>query len=290
MITRGRANPVWRMEEAPPSIRLDSLPPGALVAADILSPYQYRYGAAMVFRVAAVGHPGYPAGSVTLITDCAVDSIAFDAAEPQNPDAWRKTEGGSRYALSNVSQWLESDGAPGAWYAPQHPYDTAPVAGRLLNGCDAYAHREGFLAAFSPGFRASLLETQIVTARCQLDGGGSEVLTRRMFLASSTEVGLTNENGIAEGALFPIFSDRNARICSLTPQARQNAETAYDSAVPWILRTPRHDSTYIGRLVSKSGLRTTHSPFCPNGLRPACNLAGSTAVSAQAQDGVYRIL
>ena len=51
-----------------------------------------------------------------------------------------------------------------------------------------------------PKFVAELMETTLTVVKSSTDGGSYETFKAKMFLASTTEVGLANENNIAEGS------------------------------------------------------------------------------------------
>lgn len=104
-------------------------------------------------------------------------------------------DGNNNYKYSNLLQWLNSD--KNSWYTAQHGADAPPTSGNTTY--NPYDSEPGFLYNFSKNFKESMLETSLKTVRHSLDGGGSENVVSKMFLASSTEVGLANENGIAEG-------------------------------------------------------------------------------------------
>ena len=106
-----------------------------------------------------------------------------------------------------------------------------------------------------------------------------------MFLASTTEVGLANENNIAEGALLALFSNDVSRVAYPTAECVSNSEytnsefTASNSWY-WWLRTPDSSSAYGVRYVSSGGaLGSSDAYFGGNGVRPLCNLPGSLRVS-----------
>src|SRR5690625_3870243 len=93
---------------------LSSLPIGA----KIKDPGSKYYGKDIIFTKIAENHPGYPTGSVTLITDKIMTLKASDAKEPNNSNSSRKSYGNNRYIYSNIRQWLNSDKT--SWYVAQH--------------------------------------------------------------------------------------------------------------------------------------------------------------------------
>lgn len=270
---------------------LSDLPVGTLVK-DTSSTF---LGEPVIWKIADINHEGYPSNSVTLITDKVVALRAFDAKEPNNSDSSRQSYGNSRYSVSNVRQWLNSDANAGQWYVAQHSADQAPDSDTTLDG-NAYADDTGFLNGFSDNFKNSLLDTTLVVAlNTVTDGGGSETVVDKMFLASNTEVGLANENNIAEGTVLPIFSDDTSRITSVTAEGLDDSNYSGDPALGegwyWWLRTPLVDYAYYPRRVSANGSLSTYNAYRGlHGVRPLCNIRSSTTVSTTPdEDGCYTL-
>ena len=78
-----------------------------------------------------------------------------------------------------------------------------------------------------------------------------------MFLASTTEVGLANENGIAEGSKLALFSDNTSRLAYCTQAAIDKSNYGSDPTTSqawyWWLRTPHSGYSYVVRYVNTSG-------------------------------------
>lgn len=78
----------------------------------------------------------------------AIGHIAYDAKEPNNiNDSFAADYGHAPYSVSNIHQWLNSDGAAGSWYTPAHQYDAAP---------DYATTKAGFLNEWSDGDKTVL--------------------------------------------------------------------------------------------------------------------------------------
>lgn len=273
---------------------LGSLPNGALVK-DTGTLY---YGKPIVWKIADKGHTGYPSGSVTLITEKIITLKCVDAIESGNSDSNRRSYGNNRYSLSNIDKWLNSDAAAGKWWAATHSADAAPTNANVWSNYNEYDAQAGFLNGFSANMKAALLNTTITVAKNTVtDGGGSETITRKLFLASTTEVGLTNENNVAEGSKLAIFSDNNSRLAYPTAEAVNNSEyktsgLAAGSPWWWWLRTPYASDSYYVRSVYTGG--TLHNANAYDGLRgvrPLCNLKSEILVSDNTDsDGAYTII
>lgn len=273
---------------------LGSLPNGALVK-DTGTLY---YGKPIVWKIADKGHTGYPSGSVTLITEKIITLKCVDAKESGNSDTNRRSYGNNRYSLSNIDRWLNSDAAAGRWWAATHSADAAPTNANVWSNYNEYDAQAGFLNGFSANMKAALLNTTITVAKNTVtDGGGSETITRKLFLASTTEVGLPNENSIAEGSKLAIFSDNNSRLAYPTAEAVSNSEyktsnLAAGSPWWWYLRTPYASNSYYVRHVYTDGA-LSYAPAYNGygGVRPLCNLKSEILVSDNTDStGAYTII
>lgn len=251
----------------------------------------------IIWLVADKNHAGYPSGSVTLLTDKIIDLRAFDAKEANNSNTDRKNYGNNRYSVSNMLQWLNSR-AVSNWYTNQHGQDAPPTNADTNNYGTGYEDRPGFLADFSDDEYAALLDTRLIVAKNTVtDGGGTEFVTSKVFLLSTTEVGLADEaSGYPEGSKLALFSDNNSRIATLTPQCFNNTlSTNKPSTVTdawyWWLRTPNASSAGNVRRVDSSGpLGNSHAHNGNYGLRPALNLTSAISVSDTTDsDGCYII-
>lgn len=266
--------------------KLSNLPVGAKVK-DNLSKYN---GKPIIWKIADKNHNGYPSNSVTLITDKIISIKAFDGKESKNSNSDRRSYGNNYYKHSNLLQWLNSD--KNSWYTAQHGADAPPTSGNTTY--NPYDSEPGFLYNFSKNFKESMLETSLKTVRHSLDGGGSENVVSKMFLASSTEVGLANENGIAEGSKFPIFDGDSSRKAYLTQEAVNKSNyTSVNTSDShwWWLRTPYTSHSYYVRNVYGDGsLGWSRACAGSGGVRPLCNLQSGILVSNNTDsDGAYTI-
>ncbi len=234
------------------------------------------YGQPIVWIIADKNHEGYPANTVTLISEKILCLKAFDATEPNNNNTIRKQSGNNRYKFSNLLQWLNSSTAN--WYKPQHETDAPPNSSNVNRGVNPYDSEEGFLYNFSSDFKNILASTNFKTVKSSIDGGGSEDVASKIFLASLTEVGLDNENGIAEGAKFPIFDDDESRKAYPTAEAiSKNNDTSItlitSNPWKWWLRTPYTTTSHRVRAVRSNGFLGQDSVRLGNlGVRPLCNV------------------
>jgi len=278
------------------SLTLADLPDGAKVKA-VGSKF---YGKDLIFRKLGAGHSQDPADSVILQTNDIISLRCFDAKEPNNSDLNRPLWGNNRYLYSNLLQWMNSDAGANAWYTAQHSADQKPdsanVGGYYKDiAANPYDTQAGFMNDFTADFKNSLLTVSKRTVKPNIDGGGYEDVQSKFFLLSTTEVGLANENNIAEGELYSLFSDATKRIMVATQECADNsvgyAITA-GSARHWWLRTPKSSSSDDVWCVYPNGNLINVTPNLGIiGLAPACALSKDQKVSVSVDsDGCYVLL
>lgn len=273
------------------SQRLTALPVGAKVK-DSQTSYN---GKPIVWQVG--GHNHYASGQTVLVSEKIITLKAFDAIEASNTDSNRKNYGNNRYAHSNLRQWLNS--AAASWYAAQHSADAPPNNSNVWNNSNEYDQEAGFLTNFSSNLRNALIPTTLTVAKNTVtDGGGSETVTDKVFLLSNTEVGLANENNVAEGKLLPLFTTADSsRLAYPTAEAVSKSEytnTNLAASKAWYywLRSPYAGYSFLARNVLSSGALSNNSA-CNGyyGVRPALNLPSAILVSDSVDsDGAYTIV
>lgn len=255
----------------------------------------------IIWTIVAKNHvstPAYPSNSVTLHAAEILDLRCFDAKEPSNSNSDRQKYGNNRYSVSNLDQWLNKDAAGGAWYSAAHSADHSPDTTAGTGGYGTqYAARPGFLNGFTDDEKAAILSTTIRVVKPSIDGGSYEDVVRKVFLPSTTEVGLSNENSIAEGAAWGYYTSNTARIGYVTQQCFSNTPSSSKpssktTAWYWWLRTPRHSFANIARGVNLDGSLGGTNVYRGNyGVRPALNLSSSLLVSDTTDsDGCYTVM
>lgn len=245
----------------------------------------------IIWLVVAKNHSGYPSNAVTLQAESIIDLRCFDNPESNN-SADRNTQGNNRYSVSNIDQWLNSNGGVGSWYSAQHSADAPP------NQNDTkYADRPGFLYYLTDEERSAILPTTIRVVKPSVDGGGYEDIIRNIFLPSITEIGLGNENSTPEGAMWEYYTSNGAirRTCSITNHVyvytNSTTKPVVGSAWAWWTRTPSFSSDYNVRAVSQYGSVTFDPAYVwMRGVRPALNLSGTRSISDTTDsDGCYTL-
>ena len=276
---------------------LSNLPTGAKVK---FGKFQVNSETAqsIVWTVVAKNHqctPAYPTNAITLHAAEILDLRCFDAKEPSNSNSDRQNYGNNRYSVSNLDQWLNKDAAGGAWYSAAHSADHSPDTSAGTGGYGTqYATRPGFLNGFTDEEKAAILSTTIRVVKPSVDGGSYEDVVRKVFLPSTTEVGLSNENSIAEGAAWGYYTSNTARIGYVTQQCFSNTPSSSKpssktTAWYWWLRTPNYSFANGARIVySDGGLNGRYACSGSGGVRPALNLSSSLLVSDSTDsDGCY---
>lgn len=270
---------------------LSSLAAGALVK-DTGTLYN---GKAIVWKIADKNHAGYPANSVTLITERIISLKCFDAKESGNSDSNRKSYGNNRWIYANIRQWLNSQAAAGQWYSAQHGQDAPPSNANVWDNYNEYQQEAGFLAGFSANFLAALLTTTRTVGKAQVDGGGTESCTDKIFLATCTEVGLSGD--VTAGSKLAIFSNDASRQAKPTAEAVSKSEytnSSLNANSPWYwwLADAYASDSYVVRGVDSSGALDWDAAYCGDGgVRPLCNIKSDILVSDNPDsDGAYTII
>lgn len=270
---------------------LSSLAAGALVK-DTGTLYN---GKAIVWKIADKNHAGYPANSVTLITERIISLKCFDAKESGNSDSNRKSYGNNRWIYANIRQWLNSQAAAGQWYSAQHGQDAPPSNANVWDNYNEYQQEAGFLAGFSANFLAALLTTTRTVGKAQVDGGGTESCTDKIFLATCTEVGLSGD--VTAGSKLAIFSNDASRQAKPTAEAVSKSEytnSSLNANSPWywwLADAYASDSCDVRGVNSSGALDWDIAYYGGRGVRPLCNIKSDILVSDNPDsDGAYTII
>lgn len=267
---------------------MSTLPVGAIVKS-----VNTKYNGAVIRFI--VGHQA--SDRVKLVTERIISLKCFDAKESSNPNSNRASYGNNRYSQSNIDQWLNSAAAAGGWYSARHSYDAPPNNANVWSNYNEYQAEAGFLNGFEQDFIDALLDDTITIAKNTVtDGGGSESITRKVRLLTETEVGLGNENGIAEGTQWTYFNSAARRQAYPTAEAVSKSEYTNSSLSStqywwWWLATPYAGDAYNARNVLSDGsLGRDYAYDGRYGVRPALFLAPDTLVSDTTDtDGAYII-
>lgn len=192
--------------------------------------------------------------SMTIQTKDCLHDIQFDAPEPTNPDSDRKSYGNNRYIHSAVRQWLNSDEAAFQWKS-QHQYDAKPTDSLgLYNGA-------GFLYRLDPELVSVLGAVNKKVAKADVDGGGQDSFSGKVFLLSRVEVDLGTEGTTTGETVYPYYSGigNAGRIKTLNGSSRH-----------WWLRSPDVSLSNLTRIVRTDGALSNYDAYYARGVSPAC--------------------
>lgn len=174
--------------------------------------------------------------------------------------------GSNNWQASALRQWLNSDGSAGAWWAPASNFDRPPAAA---------ASMAGFLNGLDTDFLDVVGKvTKRTTLNAVNDGGGYVDLQERFFLLSRSEVYMTNNNNIEEGAVYDfykMFSDLSAPGNGADSNRAKRA-IGGTSASYWWLRSPYPSGTHNVSLVRPDGSLNYNRAYDGYGVPPACNI------------------
>lgn len=186
----------------------------------------------------------------------------FDAPETNNPVSNRASQGNNRWAYSNIRQWLNSDGAASEWFVAQHDYDVQPN----------YYNNKGWLADFTDYEKGIIIPHKSKCILDQADGGGSETVYDKMFIASSYAMGLEIIKPLEDEHMYELFTD--------------NASRSFSSSF-W-LRTINGttSASYVRYVVSSGGLGSSAANG-NNAARPFCELPTSAYIVWSDSDNAY---
>lgn len=246
-----------------------------------------------------LGHDHDGKGITSFMSEKIITLKCFDAAEPGNSDSDRRSYGNNRYKVSNILQWLNSDGEAGNWYMAQHGADAPPTNGNVWSNYNEYDQEAGFLTFLSKGMKDALKIVSKTTVKHSVDSGGTETVSAKIHLLSTTEVGLANEGGTAEGKIYEYFSASNnseRRIAYPTKPCVNKSEytdsnlTTSNGWYYW-LRTPFESFSSRARTVNTDGSRLNkNANASERGVRPAWFLSSDILVSdSPNSEGYYEI-
>lgn len=251
---------------------LSTLALGAKLEIQVKSEWQHKFGARITFIVVDKNHAGYPSGAISLMTEKALFTSAYDAKEPTNPNSGRANSGNSRYIHSNIHQWLNSNAAS-AWYSAKHTYDAPPIAANVVNGKNPYADWPGFLNMLNEQFGITLMSTSLQAARPDVDGGGVDSFSAKVFLPSIAEMGYSPYMTTADGTLLSYFNTNERRAYPIPETGEYGFVNTYTRSA----RAAEYAWCLDKRKTYEAEFTGGHA-YGFNYIRPMCNLPGSTTV------------
>ena len=244
----------------------------------------------IIWTVVAKNHTDYPENSVTLHSKYILDTLCFDAAEPDNTNTRIQQYGNNEYSLSNICQWLNSSASAGQWYTPQHTYDHAPDTSAGTGDCNTqYSGRPGFLYNFSDDERNAILT---VTSSV----GGAQ--NKKVFLPGLYEMGINTSSHD-----WGYYLTNDDRIAYNTQQWFENTTNTdkpsgiESPATYWLYDVYSNNGfrnyTISGNSPGAGGTHwsTSYDGDSGSGIRPFLNLSSSLLVSdSMDTDGCYTVV
>jgi len=219
----------------------------------------------LIWRVANIQEDR---AQVILATNFLKITAQYDEREPNNPITDRNN-GNNRWSLSNIRQWLNSDGAAGEWYVESHDYDAAS---------NTTKNRSGFLYEFTEAEKGIIIPEEHTMLLPSIDGGGTETVVDTVWLPSRDEMGLGSENNsYPEGSVFQLFDgDLNT-----------NANRADGWNVIYWLRTAYASIAINARYVAAAGSLGSHIAYNSFAVRAGLTIPLSTVLSYNEETGYH---
>ena len=149
-----------------------------------------------------------------------IDVRMFDGEEASNRDTYRQKYGNNNWKLSNIRQWLNSDAAAGTWYSAQHSADAPPTDANGYNSYPTgYDDRPGFLYNFTAAQKSAMMNFDLTLKIPKVDGGGSHVVTQKVFFPTMTQMGFGANEGVSECSVFNKYDgvENSVRIKTVHP-------------------------------------------------------------------------
>lgn len=231
-----------------------------------------------------------------LLSEHIEDFRAFDAREPNSQHEYRTEYGNNRYSVSNIDQFLNGTGDD--WYYQQHDTDTPPT-GELTDDGTPYLDRPGFLAYFSEAELEVILPTEIVVAlpRCDSEDRDYEIITRKVFLPSRTNIFGCPVRNTNEGEYWEYFYNGGDTKATPTRHVIEHSEfgaSVENENAPWYywLRSPYSGDACSVQYVDRSGNGGSASAYRGIlGVRPALTINPEILVSDEPDDeGYYNVI
>ncbi len=238
----------------------------------------------IVWIVADKNHSGYPANSVSLITQKIIDLRAYNTYKGDEESEKSDPE----YPESTINQWLNSSAASN-WFVKDGS-NHQPPDNTSTQYNTGYVDRPGFLYNFTAAERLAILPTTHTFPIQHLDGSYTTAVCN-VFLPSLREVlGVTTVDDKTSRLQYFVS---NAVTCGLTSQAYTNTSstnkpTTIDSHWNYFTRSAAYSDVYS---ISNTGLTTNISTRNGSaGIRPMVNLSDKTKISDTMEDGCYTVL
>lgn len=167
--------------------------------------------------------------------------------------------GSNNYRESALRQWINSEKAANAWWAPTNDFDRPP----------SYANAAGLLHGMDKDFLDSVAKVKIpckTNNTYELPGwtkNAAYTVEDRFFLPSRDEMGYGKEN-VAEGQVFDLYDG-----ASNADKIKRDL-SAQTTARPWFHRSPHPSNGSNVRYTSTSGAVGSYYAIGGSGAAAAC--------------------
>lgn len=179
----------------------------------------------------------------------------------------RSAYGSNRWRDSLERLWLNStakavksgDSTFSYWYVARTNFDLPPS--------ESVRKMAGFLHGFDAGLLDIMQPVAIKTALNDTDKvntGDYDITYDRVWLQSMTELGLGDNNSVAEGSVFKYWQNNNTQADRIKYEGT--------TARYWWLRSPRPAGAYVVRSIYPSGVLSDDYASYDDGVVPACVL------------------
>lgn len=177
----------------------------------------------------------------------------------------RAAYGSNNWMESAMRQWINSDKVAGSVWTPQTKFDRPPTWA---------ASTAGFLNGIDADFLEVIGETEKVTCRNTVTGGGgSDITTDKFFLLSRREVYAGNEvSSVIEGEPYPYYSDYSDLSAAGTGNDTNRIKYRNGSPQYWWLRTPTPGFGFYVRVIDIAGNLDFGNAHYGGRVAPACNI------------------
>lgn len=194
--------------------------------------------------------------------DCLNLNFQFDAAEPENPDSNRVSYGSNNWSESGLRQWLNSNGAAGAWWTAQTEYDVQPNYATLVSG---------FMAGLDADTQSAIGEVTKFTAKNTVtDGDGVSSTKEKFFLLSYTEVYGGKNGTVTEGSPYDYYENGSELSAAGKAADANRIKQKGGTEQYWWLRSPVFSRSDLVCFVLKTGVIGNNGASGTGGVAPAC--------------------
>lgn len=171
--------------------------------------------------------------------EATIGGYAYPISEWYNPhnSTERKNNGSNRYSQSNVDLGLNADYLlNAATFVRRNQWDVL----------SSTWHRNGLLRYIEPEFKNCLIEVRLIVNLANIDGAGNEIISRKVFLPSLTEI---YGGSVSEGSQYPYY---------VGTASADKIKMLNGAVGSWWLRSPHGSYAVYASFVQASGASSTN--------------------------------